>query len=114
MTPKTLIAQALDGPRFSAVPSLDQAQESRRRLTAANGDGQLVSGIEPHIVNAVMAIDGDCFAICSCGANSLPLVSLERARMWLCPRQEAESTVAKNAAWLKAALARVAAFERGR
>ena len=78
------------------------------------GDGGLPVSPEVHASLDPLVIDGEWFARCQCGANSLPVRSLPAAQRWDCPRVEAEATVAKNAPFLKRALARVADAERGR
>lgn len=106
--------QSLHLARFSQIPLASEPQQGRGQLRPSDGPRQLDSGIEPHYVTTTLLIDGYVFAHCLCGANSLPFLTVERAKLWLCPRQEAESTVARNAALLASALARVHAFEQGR
>lgn len=59
-------------------------------------DARHVDGLvlEPHARRVETAF-GDYYGVCSCGARSLPLVSYTEARIWDCPRDEAETSVLK-------------------
>jgi hypothetical protein len=106
--------ETLHVPRFPQIQPPSESEQPRGHLGSSEGAGQFGGGIEPHYVTTTILIDGYVFAHCLCGANSMPLLTVERARLWLCPRQDAESTIARNAALLASALARVHAFENGR
>ena len=49
---------------------------------------------------------GDWYGVCSCGARSLPCVTLHGAGKWTCPRDEAELEVLRGALHWRARLAR--------
>jgi hypothetical protein len=86
VTPKLALVENLpQSPALASDQRLRQFEPSHPL-----GDAPLPVGIEPHVADATLSLDGH-WAMCSCGANDYPTAELDDAKAWVCDRAELQA-----------------------